>query len=306
MWVRFPPETNLLQRLLRVQEAQSLARQRWSTLRIARYGFVRSCPRVRRRSRGLAKKVFAIAEEGRYHRAVDKVHILEEIRRTAAENGGAPLGSRKFEAETGIRQADWKTKYWARWSDAVREAGFAANELTQAYSKTYLLEVYANYARELGRLPSSNDIRFKCRTGTGFPDDATFRRLGTKPELVRELLAFCQTTPGYEDVMLLCKGYVPSKLASKASAPPGELGYVYLIRSSRFYKIGRSNAVGRREYELAIQLPQRSTTVHVIKTDDPLGIEAYWHQRFAPKRQNGEWFKLDAVDVSAFKRRKFM
>jgi hypothetical protein len=31
-------------------------------------------------------------------------------------------------------------------------------------------------------------------------------------------------------------------------------GYVYLAKSGRHYKIGRSNSIGRREYELAIQL----------------------------------------------------
>jgi Meiotically up-regulated gene 113 len=252
------------------------------------------------------QKGVRIAEAGRYHSAVEKGHILEEIRRTAAENAGVPFGSRKFEAEVGIRQTDWRGKYWARWGDALREAGFAANKLTQAYPKTHLLEEYAKYSRQIGRLPTSSDIRLKCRTGSGFPDDATFRRLGTKPELVRELLVFCRTTLGYEDVMLLCEAYAPAKLVPKTSEPLGALGHVYLIRSSRFYKIGRSNAIGRREYELGIQLPERSTTLHVIQTDDPLGIEAYWHKRFATKRQNGEWFKLDAADVAAFRRRTFM
>ena len=81
---------------------------------------------------------------------------------------------------------------------------------------------------------------------------------------------------------------------------------MYLLKSGRYYKIGRSISPGRREYELAIHLPERVKTVHTIKTDDPVGIEAYWHQRFSDRRKNGEWFELRREDVSAFRRRKFM
>jgi hypothetical protein len=72
------------------------------------------------------------------------------------------------------------------------------------------------------------------------------------------------------------------------------IGFVYLTRFGRHFKIGRTNAIGRRERELAIQLPEKSKTVHVIETDDPEGIEAYlastvrgetWKRRMVRSRQ---------------------
>ena len=51
-----------------------------------------------------------------------KLYILQEIKRTTQTNGGMPLRKLQFEAETGIKRYDWFGVYWARWSDALREA----------------------------------------------------------------------------------------------------------------------------------------------------------------------------------------
>jgi hypothetical protein len=238
---------------------------------------------------------------------MDKDHIIREIRRTAAQNGGTPYGSRRFETETGIRDAHWLGKYWARWSDALREAGFEPNQLQRAYDTAHLLDHYAALARELGRLPTANDLRMKDRIAAGFPSQTSFERLGTKAELVRMLRDHCATRDGYDDVIALCDAYAPrAENTREPLTPTTAEGTVYLLRSGRFFKIGRTNSAGRREYELALQLPEKASTVHTIATDDPVGIEAYWHRRFDAKRKNGEWFELDAADVAAFRRRKFM
>ncbi|HEV2486862.1 MAG TPA: GIY-YIG nuclease family protein [Terracidiphilus sp.] len=238
---------------------------------------------------------------------VSKQHILDEIKRTASENGGMPLGISKFFQETGIKDTDWAGKHWARWGDALKEAGFEPNQLNAAYEREFLLENFAFLVKELRKFPARRELQMKTRTDEAFPSANTFARFGNKHELAREVYLYCKGKSQFDEIIPICESVLSAD--SEPNEEPqqeGELGYVYLMKSGRFYKIGRSNAAGRREYELAIQLPDKLTTIHTIKTDDPPGIEAYWHTRFASKRKNGEWFELLSSDVQAFRRRKFM
>lgn len=240
---------------------------------------------------------------------MDKQHILAEIKRTADANAGSPLGRERFFRETGIKETDWSGIYWARWSDAVREAGYSSNQLQTAFEDDYLLERYAALVRELGRVPVISEMKLKRRTDSAFPSHNTFARLGTKQQLLAKVAKFCRMRSDLDDIAEICEMRAIKPLeeqVEKVDTASENFGFVYLIQSGRFYKVGRTNALGRREYELAIQLPVKTRTVHAIRTDDPLGIEAYWHKRFAGRRMNGEWFELTRTDVSAFKRRKFM
>lgn len=239
-----------------------------------------------------------------------RLEILEEIKRTASANGGVPLGWRRFNTETGIELNDLYKTGLPRYSDACVEAGFSPNRLTTAYDEAHLLDVYAKFAQELGRLPAKADHRVKEHADSAFPSETTLLRRGSKRDLVKRLAEFCRSKSEYSDVLTMCEAYSTKNRDSDDEAGPNDAdcGFVYLLKhgSRREYKIGKTVNVLRREGEIGIELPERVQPVHVIKTDDPAGIEAYWHRRFDAKRKNGEWFELNAEDVAAFKRRKFM
>lgn len=235
---------------------------------------------------------------------VSKEHILTEVRRIANQCGGSPPGKQRFESETGIREHEWG-KYWARWGDTLTEAGFRPNTWVQQLPEEELLEKLAAYVRELGRFPVMREMELKTNRDPDFPSAGPFRRFGGQKALAARLREYA-LRKGYDDVAALCpeQNVVPKDEATSGSESKLATGFVYLMKSGRHFKIGRSVSVGSRERQLAIKIPVPPTTIHSIETDDPAGVEAYWHKRFDSKRGEGEWFDLSSEDVKAFKRWK--
>jgi len=243
---------------------------------------------------------------------VNKQQILDEIRRTAKANGGVPLGVDRFLTETGIKESDWRGRYWARWNDAVREAGLFPNAPRPKTDADVLLMQLGAFIRALGRYPTVSEMRLRKRQDDAFPNHKVLERAGSRQQLIERLLGFCERTEGWSDVAAICRTVttIPSELRESDSKEDFESGYVYLalmkVGREKRYKIGKADIVERRTRQIAVRLPEDLELIHAISTDDAYGIEAYWHRRFAEKRRGGEWFELTAPDVKAFRRRKFM
>ncbi|MDX2251439.1 MAG: GIY-YIG nuclease family protein [Nitrospira sp.] len=239
---------------------------------------------------------------------IDKAHIIGEIRRIAKANGGKAPGSHALKSQSGIKKSDWYPHIWLRWSDALMEAGYAPNQFQSRTSDELLMQAYTGLIRELGRVPIEGEIRRKAKDDKNFPSHTSFSRFGKKEELIDAAAQFCAKRTDLNDVLsILERRERPSRKSPALDPDAGSnvtTGFVYLMKSGPHYKIGRTNSVGRRTSELAIKIPIPPKTIHHIETDDPVGVESYWHKRFEEKRGEGEWFNLSAEDVKAFKRWK--
>ena len=239
---------------------------------------------------------------------MNKEQILNAITRIASTNEGVPPGKQQFFKETGVKESSWSGKYWLKWGDALIEAGYLPNQMQKAFTDEVLLERYAHLMKEIGRIPTSADLRMKSRSDEAFPSHNTFARFGLKQHLLERLLIFCQQHHAYADLIKALESVPKSgvPLKEKDVSAKAEEGHVYLLMFGAEYKIGSSNNVERRFREIKTQMPYDGKIIHAIATSDPSGIETYWHQFFKDKRLKGEWFNLSTNDVAYFKKRKLM
>lgn len=206
--------------------------------------------------------------------------------------------------ELGIKESEW-SYYGLTLSEFIAKAGYQPNQVNALIPKEKMLEDYARLCLDIKKIPTqivsraemrkrnlelhTLESKFDGRVGV---HEALQEWALTNGEAGQALL----NLPGWPDL-----GQIGSPRVNSLS-----VGYVYMIKhgSRREYKIGKTNNPLRREGEISLQLPEKIEPLHYIETDDPSGIENYWHKRFDAKRKEGEWFALTPQDVAAFKRWK--
>lgn len=176
--------------------------------------------------------------------------ILSEIRRIAASREGQPPGQILFARETGIGEHQWRGKLWARWGDALVEAGFQPNDWTRRLDSDAVLAGVIDACRHFGRLPTSHETElFRKSAPSTAGAQAIRRHFGSRSNLVAALAQRAQDDPKLSDI---------AAMLPKVDEPPSPRpklerdreGFVYLIRSGDFYKVGRSDDIERRIKEI--------------------------------------------------------
>ena len=160
---------------------------------------------------------------------LSKDKILSEIRRLHKANGVVP-GRLKLESESGIRESDWRGVYWAKYNDAVKEAGLVPNKLASAYSTEHLLTILARLTQRLGHIPTYSELRLEARKDSGMPADTVFARLGSKSQQTEKLIAYCRVQSVFADIIPILESALPSATVDSEviSTASESDGFVYL------------------------------------------------------------------------------
>lgn len=234
--------------------------------------------------------------------------VAQRIRALAAERDGH-VSLRTFLQETGIKEQWLRTQTWyGGWNKLLEELGIGTKSFSvPRTSPAEISEAIAKLLLRDGQWPTEDALARERRRDDNFPSLKVIRPLRKSGALARLIVQLGESETRFSKAAEIAAPYAKeSDDPMPDSSREKVRGYVYMLRSGRRYKIGKSTDPSRRWREVRLELPEETIQVHSIPTDDPTGIEAYWHQRFAAKRvRNTEFFELDADDVRAFKRRSY-
>ena len=128
--------------------------------------------------------------------------IIAAIRRLTFEFGRPP-GAWLFETETRLPAHRWRGRYWARWSDALRDAGLEPNAPSLRSDPDVMLEQLAVATRGFGHFPSTAELALYRRTRRIAGHNTLRSHLGGRAALISRLRAWTAVQPAYADVAAL-------------------------------------------------------------------------------------------------------
>ncbi|HET6400682.1 MAG TPA: GIY-YIG nuclease family protein [Candidatus Kapabacteria bacterium] len=216
------------------------------------------------------------------HRKITDEELLDDLRKITEKLGDDLTGS-EYDAQ-GKFNSTTLARRFGGWNEALLAVGVEPKKLVDITDEILFKNLEEVWLK-LGRQPKRKEMKQPLSRFSERP----YYRFGTWKMALERFVEY--TNSRTSDNQSISEGQ-PQSLATA--------GHVYLIQSGKYFKIGKTNDLGRRTKEIAIELPEASIVIHTIQTDDPYGIEAYWHRRFKDRRKNGEWFELSEADVQAF------
>jgi hypothetical protein len=242
-------------------------------------------------------------------RLIKKETIVERVREIAKANGGK-VSFRNFVQETGIPGQRLRKQEWFQgWNRLLEESGVSTSSFARpSIPREFIAANVIRIAERLGRWPTEDELAREKKVNASFPSLSLIRTLKKSGALSSIIKEYCRQFPASEVIQKVVGELGTTEhLADAAIDKQGRIqGYVYMLRYGRKYKIGHTTTLARRFRDVKIELPEETIQVHAIATDDPKGIEAYWHTRFSAKQiRKTEWFELNADDVRSFKRRRY-
>jgi len=237
-----------------------------------------------------------------------KEEILKKIRECAKELGGKTPGESTFYEYAEIGIYDLRKLGWPNYGTLVREAKLTPNKFDNTkYNHKQLCNLFIQTIRENNKWPTRAYLDVKHFNNQDFPDSATlYRNLGRTKDLAQNIIDYIGNKKGYQDIITICS-LIQKEYKDKGQSHADNLtekGFVYLGLQAGKYKIGFTKDINRRREDITLLGPAPMVWVHIIETDDMKGVEKYWHNRFSSKQLRGEWYRLSASDVKAFKRWK--
>ena len=230
--------------------------------------------------------------------------IISEYKKLKLKLGRVP-NAREFYSETKVTDYSARVAFGGNaYSKIQSEAGDEPRKFCTNGRKEYeFFEIYGRVVRELNRIPTVADWmhRKEKPTLSGY-------RHKLKINWKQMPLAFIDwaiNKSDWEDVVDICTSYCKERklYSENTEVLTTSYGYVYLIKANRKgqYKIGKTGSPAGRKSQLSQLDPHDRRYEHVLETNDPCGLENYWHRRFEDKKVSGEIFKLSKKDLKAFK-----